>query len=237
MKICWFNAIVRQRIVVWTVVITALSLMPVVYAFLDSNSTPGSRVARELSVSERADRARIWGALGTMEYLDEMIESRLFDPENENPLKVGEPSPDFELMPLRFYDFAIDRGITKSNAGTLYDPVTLSGFRGSLPVVLIFVSSTSPAFKDQAALLNDMARKYAGRVQFFVVYIKETDSSDDRAGQTNPKWTTFKNPEKFLDRALVANTCMSELGLDIPCLVDDMENTTTRIFKSRPARL
>lgn len=99
----------------------------------------------------KSDKAQIRKSLSTMDdtdrgvaqaKMDWLIENGLYDPDNENPLKVGEPAPDFELMPLRFYDFAIDRGITKDNAGTLFEPVQLSRFRGSLPVVLIFGSYT-----------------------------------------------------------------------------------------------
>ena len=103
------------------------------------------------SMGVKADKARIRQSLSTMDdtdrevaqaKLDWLKENGLYDPDDENPLLVGEPAPDFELMPLRFYDFAIDRGITKENARTLFEPVRLSSFRGNLPVVLIFGSYT-----------------------------------------------------------------------------------------------
>ena len=60
-----------------------------------------------------------------------------------NGPKVGEMAPDFNLMPLKFYEFGIDeREITKENAGDLYKAVRLSDFRGHKPVVLIFGSYT-----------------------------------------------------------------------------------------------
>ncbi len=55
----------------------------------------------------------------------------------------GEVAPDFELIPLKFYEFGIDKTeITEENAGMLYQPVKLSSFRGKKPVVLIFGSYT-----------------------------------------------------------------------------------------------
>lgn len=99
----------------------------------------------------KGDKAQIRRSLSTMDdtdrevaqaKLDWLKENGLYDPDNENSLQVGEPAPDFELMPLRFYDFAIDRGITRDNAQTLFEPVALSSFRDSLPVVLIFGSYT-----------------------------------------------------------------------------------------------
>ena len=60
-----------------------------------------------------------------------------------NGPNVGEMAPDFNLMPLKFYEFGIDeQEITKENAGDLYKPVRLSDFRGHKPVVLIFGSYT-----------------------------------------------------------------------------------------------
>ena len=74
--------------------------------------------------------------------MEALIADGLYDPTNKHPLKVGEEAPDFSLMPLKFYDFQIDRGITADNAGILFEPVTLSDFEGNLPVVLIFGSYT-----------------------------------------------------------------------------------------------
>ncbi len=56
---------------------------------------------------------------------------------------AGAAAPDFSLVPLKFYEFNIDdTEITKENAGALYNPVTLSDFKGKKPVVLIFGSYT-----------------------------------------------------------------------------------------------
>lgn len=55
----------------------------------------------------------------------------------------GTMAPDFELMPLKFYELGLDDAdITKENAGQLYKPVRLSDFQGVKPVVLIFGSYT-----------------------------------------------------------------------------------------------
>ena len=56
---------------------------------------------------------------------------------------VSKLAPDFELMPLKFYEFGIEEEeITLENAQQLYQPVRLSDFRDKKPVVLIFGSYT-----------------------------------------------------------------------------------------------
>ena len=55
----------------------------------------------------------------------------------------GTQAPDFELTPLKFYEFGIEvQDITVDNASELYKPVRLSDFQGYKPVVLIFGSYT-----------------------------------------------------------------------------------------------
>lgn len=121
-----------------------------VYAVLELSTYAGSDKVIWATLPEDQSEVRRWpGAMDLLEdyhiaedKMDGLIADGLYDPWNDYPLEIGEPAPDFELMPLRFYDFAIDRGVTKSNAGSLFDPVRLSSFRGNLPVALIFGSYT-----------------------------------------------------------------------------------------------
>jgi hypothetical protein len=118
------------------------------------SSAPKTEVATEGEPAKgvAADRQHIQESLATMDtdvdrevmtiQMEALIADGLYDPNNKNPLTVGEEAPDFSLMPLKFYDFQIDRGITADNAGMLFEPVTLSDFEGNLPVVLIFGSYT-----------------------------------------------------------------------------------------------
>ncbi len=101
----------------------------------------------------RSDEDQIRKSLTKMDHYDDrtipeakmkgLIDDGLYDPENEHSLNVGDEAPDFALMPLRFYDFRLAPGsINKENAGTLFEPVKLSSFRGNKSVVLIFGSYT-----------------------------------------------------------------------------------------------
>lgn len=82
-----------------------------------------------------------------------------------------------------------------------------------------------------------MYHQYKGRVQFFIVYIKEAHPSDDWAMRVNPKVKYIKDPTNLFERFQVANTCVADLKISIPCLVDDMENSVARAYKGWPDRL
>ena len=82
-----------------------------------------------------------------------------------------------------------------------------------------------------------MQTEYKGRAQFFIVYIKEAHPSDDWANRVNERLKYIKDPTTFFERFQVANTCVSDLKVTIPCLVDDMENSTARAYKAWPDRL
>ena len=83
-----------------------------------------------------------------------------------------------------------------------------------------------------------MYQTYKDQVQFFIVYIKEAHPSDDWAAEVETsKLRWIKDPTNTFERYQVANTCVADLNLTIPCLIDDMENTTARAYKGWPDRL
>ena len=46
-----------------------------------------------------------------------------------------------------------------------------------------------------------------------------------------------KDPTTLFERFQVANTCITDLKVSIPCLIDDMKNTAARAYKAWPDRL
>lgn len=82
-----------------------------------------------------------------------------------------------------------------------------------------------------------MYKEYKGLVQFFIVYIKEAHPSDAWAIQVNPRIKYIKDPTNVFERFQVATTCVTEMNLSIPCLIDNMENTTADDYKGFPDRL
>ena len=75
-------------------------------------------------------------------------------------------------------------------------------------------------------------------MEFFVVYIKEAHPEDDWKVKVNTaKQDYFKDPTSLDERTEIAETCVIDLKIDIPCLVDDMKNSTARAYKGWPDRL
>ena len=82
-----------------------------------------------------------------------------------------------------------------------------------------------------------MSEKYKDVAQFLIVYIKEAHPADGWAMRVNPRLKYIKDPTTIFERFQVANTCVTDLKVSIPCLIDDMENTAARAYKGWPDRL
>jgi len=82
-----------------------------------------------------------------------------------------------------------------------------------------------------------MYQEYGDLAQFLIVYIKEAHPADGWAMQVNPRVKYIKDPTNKFERFQVANSCVLDLGLTIPCVIDDMDNSTARAYKAHPDRL
>lgn len=82
-----------------------------------------------------------------------------------------------------------------------------------------------------------MQAKYSDVAQFLIIYIKEAHPSDDWAMRVNERLKFIKDPTSAFERYQVANTCVSDLEISLPTLLDDMENTAARAYKGWPDRL
>ena len=83
-----------------------------------------------------------------------------------------------------------------------------------------------------------MYEEYKDRVAFYVVYIQEAHSSDvwQMASNIRDK-VIFRTPQNFDERTEVASSCARNLGIKIPAIVDDMNNSTERAYTGWPDRI
>ena len=138
---------------------------------------------------------------------------------------AGEEAPDFELKALRFYDFGlVDREITKSNAGELYQPVKLSDFRDKKEVALIF---TEPGWKpllEGKGALERLAAEHEDQVQFLLVVVRGATESQQGA-------------RSELARLRDANNLVTRLGTVVPCLIDRPDDPVRRSYAVEGGRV
>jgi len=87
-------------------------------------------------------------------------------------------------------------------------------------------------------VLNQLYRQYHDRAAFFIVYILEAHASDVWQMQSNVKQNVvFASPRSLDERNRVADSCVRNLHIEIPALVDDFQNTTETAYTGWPDRL
>jgi hypothetical protein len=82
--------------------------------------------------------------------------------------------------------------------------------------------------------LEEMADRYAGRVVFFVVYIKEAHPEDGWVLASNrDEGIAVDDPSSPAERA----ACAVRLPIRMPVLIDGLDNETARHYGGWPDRL
>jgi type I thyroxine 5'-deiodinase len=83
-----------------------------------------------------------------------------------------------------------------------------------------------------------MYRRYKDRAAFFVVYIREAHPSDIWQMAVNVRENVvYQNPQNTEERVDLAKVCVRKLGIEIPALVDDFDNSTDTAYTGWPDRL
>lgn len=83
-----------------------------------------------------------------------------------------------------------------------------------------------------------MAKRHAGRVAFFVVYIKEAHPEDGWVLASNrEEEIVVADPASQDERRGVAEACAVRLQIRMPLLIDGMDNETARQYGGWPDRL
>ena len=73
---------------------------------------------------------------------------------------------------------------------------------------------------------------------FYVVYILEAHASDVWQMNSNVKQgVVFVSPKNSAEREEIAGSCVRNLHIQIPALVDNFDNTTERAYTGWPDRL
>ena len=83
-----------------------------------------------------------------------------------------------------------------------------------------------------------MYRRYSDRAAFFVVYIREAHPSDIwQMGVNVRENVVYQSPQNTEERIDLANVCVKNLGIEMPALVDNFDNSTDTAYSGWPDRL
>jgi type I thyroxine 5'-deiodinase len=83
-----------------------------------------------------------------------------------------------------------------------------------------------------------MYRRYGDRAAFFVVYIREAHPSDIwQMGVNVRENVVYQSPQNTEERIDLANVCVRNLGIEMPALVDNFDNSTDTAYSGWPDRL
>ncbi|WP_261340525.1 deiodinase-like protein [Mariniblastus fucicola] len=81
--------------------------------------------------------------------------------------------------------------------------------------------------------LKEMQSKYADKVQFFIIYSREAHAADS----DRPAGFDVEQPVSTEERREVALKFLKQMGLEIPALLDDIDDKTSQDYVSLPDRL
>ncbi len=75
-------------------------------------------------------------------------------------------------------------------------------------------------------------------MDFLLVYISEAHPSDgQQAPQNERDKVVYKTPKTLAERQAIAKDCLQSMKLTMPCVLDNMQNTTENAYQGWPDRI
>lgn len=131
-------------------------------------------------------------------------------------IKVGDPAPALDLQ--------------KTDG----KPLKLETLRGR-PVVLVFGSYSSPAFRSRVEIVEEMRKAYGNRIHIVYVYTREAHPMGVWDVERNRRDKISVSAHKHAgERMSMARQTETGLKLGGPVVVDDWENSVSRLFGGFP---
>jgi len=88
------------------------------------------------------------------------------------------------------------------------------------------------------AQLEEMRKEYSDSTEFLYVYIKEAHPDDEWQMDSNvDAKLVFKQPKTFDERMELAQTFVTEMEIEGPVVVDEIDNIANACFSAWPERL
>ena len=86
--------------------------------------------------------------------------------------------------------------------------------------------------------VHDLYARYGDSTEFFLVYIREAHASDAWSLASNERdGVVHPTPRSDSERCGLARTCVADLQVNFPALVDGLDNATDEAWCAWPERL
>jgi hypothetical protein len=86
--------------------------------------------------------------------------------------------------------------------------------------------------------MEEIYRSYKNQVEFFVVYVQEAHPTDGWQSDSNiTESVLFRQHQNYEEREEVAQTCSLSLHIDIPILIEEIDNSIDEAYGAAPERL
>lgn len=135
-------------------------------------------------------------------------------------VEVGRPAPSFELA-------ALDGGTAS------LEQLTENG-----PAALVFGSYTCPPFRNSMPRVHDVWKRWNHRLPFLLVYVREAHPQQGWVVAGNYEHgIEVDDPRTDDERRAVAETFVEEYQVEIPVVVDRVDDEVCRQYGGFPNRL
>jgi len=86
--------------------------------------------------------------------------------------------------------------------------------------------------------MEGIYNRFRDRMEFFVVYVQEAHPTDGWQADSNvTDGVLFRQHQDYGEREEMAQTCSLALSLDIPTLIEEMNNEIDEAYGAAPERL
>jgi hypothetical protein len=86
--------------------------------------------------------------------------------------------------------------------------------------------------------MEDVYHWFRDQVEFFVVYVQEAHPTDGWQTDSNiEEGVLFRQHQSYEEREEVAHTCSLGLDIQIPILIEEMDNAIDEAYGAAPERL
>ncbi len=86
--------------------------------------------------------------------------------------------------------------------------------------------------------MNRIYARFRDRVDFYVVYIKEIHPTDGwQVKENEQEAVLFRQHRSMEERVEVGQACMVKMALEMPAVVDEMDDAVAKAYGAMPERL